>query len=63
MRATVGMIAKATQLHANTIRRYADKGYIEAKRDFLGRRWFPEPDQTVKRIKGLLNGEIELEQS
>lgn len=62
-RTTVGQIAKATGLHENTIRRYVDRGYIEAKRDFLGRRFFPEPLKTVKRIQGLLNGEIQLEQS
>lgn len=56
----VGEIARATGLHENTIRRYADRGYVEAKRDFLGRRFFPEPMKTVKRIRGLLNGEIQL---
>lgn len=60
-RATPADIAKATGLHANTIRRYADKGYIEVKRDFLGRRFFPDAAKTVKRIRGLLDGEIQLD--
>lgn len=60
-RAMVGDIAKATGLHVNTIRRYSDRGYIEAKRDFLGRRFFPDPLETVKRVRGLLSGEIKLD--
>jgi len=59
-RATVGDIAALTGLHANTIRSYADSGIINSKRDFRGWRFFPEPQKTVKRIRGLLNGEIKL---
>lgn len=61
-RATVGKIAAMTNLHPNTIRNYADKGIIESKRDFRGWRFFPHPLQTVRRINGLLNGEIKLDQ-
>jgi len=58
-RATVSEISDMTGLHANTIRRYADRGIIESKRDFRGWRFFPEPLKTVRRIKALLDGEIE----
>lgn len=61
-RVTVGGIAKATGLHENTIRRYSDKGYIEVKRDFLGRRFFPNPVQTITRIRQLLDGEVQLDE-
>lgn len=61
-RTMVKDIAKAVGLHENTIRRYADRGYIEAKRDFLGRRFFPHPVQTITRIRRLLDGEIQLDQ-
>jgi len=60
-RATVRVIADQTGLHPNTIRRYADEGIIEAKRDFRGWRVFPNPEATVKRIKGLLDGDIKLD--
>ena len=59
--ATPKTIAKEVNLHPNTIRNWADSGIIEAKRDFRGRRWFPNPKETVKRIKGLLNGDIQLD--
>lgn len=60
-RATVSEIAEMTGLHDNTIRRYADRGIIESKRDFRGWRFFPEPMKTVKKIKALLDGEIQPE--
>lgn len=62
-RATVSEIAAMTGLHENTIRRYADRGIVDSKRDFRGWRFFPEPQKTVKRIRGLLDGEIQLEES
>jgi len=62
-RATVSDIAALTGLHANTIRNYADRQIINSKRDFRGWRFFPEPQKTVERIRGLLNGDIQLEQS
>jgi DNA-binding transcriptional MerR regulator len=58
-RATVREISAMTGLHINTIRRYADRGIIESKRDFRGWRFFPEPLKTVKKIKALLDGEIQ----
>ena len=60
-RATVKEISEMTGLYINTIRRYADRGWIESKRDFRGWRFFPEPMKTVKKIKALLDGEIQLE--
>lgn len=60
-KALVSDIASLTGLHENTIRRYADKGIIESRRDFRGWRFFPEPLKTVRRIQGLLNGDIQLD--
>ena len=62
-RATVSEIAEMTGLHDNTIRRYADRGIIESKRDFRGWRFFPEPMKTVKKIKALLDGDLKLKES
>jgi len=61
--ATVKDIVDLTGLNQNTIRKYADEGIIESKRDFRGWRVFPNHMETVKRIEGLLNGDIHLEQS
>lgn len=60
-RATVSEISEMTGLHENTIRRYADRGIIDSKRDFRGWRFFPEPLKTVKKIKALLDGDLKLE--
>lgn len=59
-RTTVSDIAAITKLHPNTIRNYADRGIIESRRDFKGWRFFPRPLETVKRIQGLLDGDIKL---
>jgi hypothetical protein len=56
-RVTVRDIADMTNLHPNTIRNYADAGWIDCKKDFKGWRWFPNPLKTVKQIQGLINGE------
>jgi len=61
-RATVSEIAMMTNLHPNTIRNYANRGIIKSKRDFRGWRFFPKPLETVRRIQGLLNGEIQLDE-
>jgi DNA-binding transcriptional MerR regulator len=55
-RATVYDISKLVDLHPNTLRRWTDRGLIEHKRDIFGRRWFPDPLQTIEDIKELLDG-------
>lgn len=55
-------IAELTGLHVTTVRRYAERGIIPSKRDFRGWLFFPDPEATVKRITGLLNGDIQLNQ-
>ena len=62
-RCTVKEMSSLTGLHVNTIRRWADLGIIESRRDFRGWRFFPRPMETVRRVRGLLDGEIELERS
>ena len=57
---TVKDIAEMTGLNVNTVRRWADRGYIQSNRDYKGWRVFPDPMGTVKRIKGLLSGDIKL---
>jgi DNA-binding transcriptional MerR regulator len=59
-RATPSEIAEMVDLHPNTVRNWADQGIIECKRDFRGWRVFPDPMKTVRRIRGLLNGDIQL---
>lgn len=61
-RANVSEIANMVGVHPNTIRNWADKGIIHSRRDFRGWRFFPKPLETVKRIQGLLNGEIKLDE-
>lgn len=56
-RATVCDIAKAVDMHPNTIRNWTDKGLIEHKRDFRGWRWFEDPVETIRTVQMLLNGE------
>ena len=60
-RATPAEIAEMVGVHPATIRRWADKGIIESRRDFRNWRFFPRPAQTVRRIRGLLNGDIKLD--
>lgn len=60
-RASVHHIAKATGLHSNTIRRWADTGILPCVRDFRNWRWFPRPLETLKRVEDLKNGRIKLE--
>jgi DNA-binding transcriptional MerR regulator len=53
-RATVADIAKLVKLHPNTLRRWTDRGLLKHRRDIFGRRWFPDPLQTVDEIRNLL---------
>lgn len=62
-RATPKDIAQMTGVHPNTIRNWVDTGILKCDRDFRGRRLFPKPLETVKRIQGLINGEITIDQS
>lgn len=55
-RATVTDISKIIDVSPNTLRRWTDRGLIGHKRDIFGRRWFPDPLQTIEEIKGLLDG-------
>lgn len=61
-KATPKDIADMAGIHPNTVRNWVDAGIIEAQKDFRGRRLFPKPLETVKRIRGLISGEIHLEQ-
>ncbi len=56
-RATVRDIAKMVDMHPNTIRNWTDAGIIECTRDFRGWRWFPNPDETIRKVKALLYGQ------
>ena len=58
---TVREIAHKAGVDINTVRKYADKGLIESRRNINGWRVFPDPDIVIKRIQGLINGEIKLD--
>jgi DNA-binding transcriptional MerR regulator len=60
-RVTVQNMADMTGIHPSTVRRWCDIGLIECNKDFRGWRFFPEPEKTAERIKGLLAGEIKVE--
>jgi len=60
-RITVEDIAKHSGLHPNTVRRWADRGWIKSKRDFRGWRFFPNHEETIARIDMLLSGEINID--
>ena len=54
-RATVNYIAALVGCHRSTIRKLADKGLIESRRDYNGWRIFPEPEETIQKAKELLD--------
>jgi len=58
-RVTANDIAKSLDgiISADTIRNWADAGIIQCTRDFRGWRWFPNPDETIRRVKALLYGQ------
>jgi DNA-binding transcriptional MerR regulator len=58
---TVREIANQAGVDINTVRKYADKGLIESRRNVNGWRVFPYPDKAIKQIQGLMNGEIKLD--
>ena len=53
-RTTVKDIAEMVGLHPNTIRNWTDQNLIECVKDFRGTRWFPDKEETIKQINGLL---------
>lgn len=57
LRTFVSEIARETGLHPQTIRSLVDKGKIQAVRDYNGWRWFPNPDETIQKVKDLLFGQ------
>ena len=58
-RATVKNIATIAKCSASTVRKIADKGYIESRRDYNGWRIFPDPEQAAQTVRRLLLGEVE----
>ena len=61
LRTSVEDIAQMTGVSTATVRRLCDKGMIDHKRDYKGWRWFDEPKKTIKQVKSLLNGDLNLE--
>lgn len=59
--AGVKEIAQLAGVHQNTIRRWCNRGIIVCRRDFNNCRVFPNVDETMKRIHGLMTGEISLD--
>ena len=60
MKTRVRHISEATGVCLNTVRNYADRGIIQARRDGRGWRFFPEPQQAIKIINGIQEGTISL---
>lgn len=57
LRIFVSGIARETGLHPQTIRNLVDRGIIEASIDYNGWRWFPNPNETIRKVKALLYGQ------
>ena len=55
-RTTVKAIADMAKCSPHTVRKLADRGYIEARRDYNGWRIFLEPMQTAETVRQLLWG-------
>ena len=60
---TVREIAKQAGVDINTVRKYADKGLVESRRNVNGWRVFPNPDKAIKQILGLMSGEIKIDEN
>lgn len=56
-RTFVSDIAKEVNLHPQTIRNLVDRGIIKASIDYNGWRWFPKPEETIRRVEELLYGQ------
>lgn len=62
-RITVRDIAKLANVNVKTVRRIADKGLIESRRDYNGWRIFPNPERAVEVIRQLLLGQTDRDTS
>lgn len=58
-RATVNDIVKSLGgiISADTVRNWVDAGILHAEKDFRGWRWFPKPEETIRRVEELLHGQ------
>lgn len=56
-RTFVSDIAQKVNLHPQTIRNLVDRGIIEASIDYNGWRWFPRPNETIRKVNELLYGQ------
>ena len=58
-RFTVNDIAKSAGCSAHLVRKLADDGLVESKRDYNGWRIFVDPEQAVEVIQKLVFGDQE----
>jgi len=56
--ATVQDIAERAGVAPKTVRKIADAGLIESKRNYVGWRVFPQPEQAAEKIRQLLTGDF-----
>ena len=56
-RTMVKDVASLAQCSPKTVRKFADRGLIESRRDYNGWRIFPNPKQAAQTICRLLLGE------
>lgn len=56
-RATTQDIAKLANVNVKTVRKIADKGLVESRRDYNGWRIFPNPEKAAETVRQLLLGE------
>jgi len=55
-RVTARQVADKVGVDVRTVRKLADRGYLQMRRDINGWRIFPSLDKSVKRVKALLEG-------
>ena len=56
-RFTVNDIAKSAGCSAHLVRKLADDGFVESKRDYNGWRIFADPEQAVRVIHKMIFGD------
>ena len=56
-RTTAQDIANLANVNVKTVRKIADKGLVESRRDYNNWRVFPNPQQAAETIQRLLLGE------